>query len=297
MKTRAGAPASAVVRLRAPDHEPARLVRGPGGRRCRLRAPDGGRVPRDDDGRTEVAEAVAAFRARGRAPLRWAARRQLRRDPCRDDRRRRLPALLAHRARRAVHGELPADLHCARGSRGRAVARARGDQPLSLAAPAYVLAARALPQPRGLERGDRPRARQRHRQEHAVVAGDFRRLGRDRPRHGRVAGAPSAGSSVARRGGGRGVRLRRRRRGRRRRDRSAPLLSQAVECALVPGDARRAGRARRGSDPGARLGSRDGQRPTARPPARRSVGRAESDSTPPRSSSSTFPAGFSASGG
>ena len=290
-------PASAAVRSRAPDHEPARLVRGPGGRRCRLRASDGGRVPRDDHGRTKIAEAVAALCSRGRPPIRWLARRQLRRDPRCDDRRRLLPALLAHRARRAFHRELPNAVHRARSGRRGAFARAGGDQSLPHTASVHVLAAGALPQSRGLERCDRPRTRQRDRQEHAVAADDLRSLRGDRPRRGRVARAPSPSPSLACGGRGRRAGARRSGRGRRRRDGPAPLLSEAVERAFLPSDAGRTGRARRGSDSGARLGSRNGQRSTARPPTCRPAGRAQSSSRPRRSSSSTSRAGSSASVG
>ncbi len=123
----------------------------------------GGRAARPDDGGEDAARAVAAIRPRGCSPLRRPSRRQLRHDPRRDDRDRLVAAVHAAVADRAVHLAVSAALGRPRHRRRGAPGRTRRDQPLPAAAAVRVLAARALPQLRGLERRDASRHRQRHR--------------------------------------------------------------------------------------------------------------------------------------
>ena len=82
--------------------------------------------------------------------------------------------------RRAVHLSLPADLGRARDRSRGAPRRAGRDESLSPAPAVHVLAARALPQLRRLDRSDHPRPRQRHRQKRALGTGHVR----DRGLHG-----------------------------------------------------------------------------------------------------------------
>ena len=120
------------------------------------------------------------FATAGRAPLRRPARRLADRRPRRCDRARLVPALLAAPARRPAGVDVPAALDGPRHRRRRAAARARDHEPLPEAAAVPRLAARPLPQLRGLGRRLAARHVRRHRPQRDVARDAVRGLDRER---------------------------------------------------------------------------------------------------------------------